>query len=63
MIPQTFEDWRRCIVVDCKIDLTKEFASKRLEVYENNTHLETQKFTMLYGNQHLKNIIDWYKAI
>jgi len=63
MIPQTFDDWRRCITVDCKIDLTKEFALKRLEVYENVSHPETKKFATLYGEQHLKNIINWYKAI
>ncbi len=63
MIPRTFEEWRNCIVNDCKIELTKEFAMKRLQVYENNQHPETQKFEKSYGKKHLDNIIYWYKKI
>jgi len=63
MIPQTFEEWKNCIVNDCKIDLTKEFAQQRLAVYENPNNPETQRFVSLYGEQHLFNIIKWYKKI
>ena len=63
MLPQTFEEWRNCIVNDCKIDLTKTFAEKRLTVYENGKHPETRKFISLYGEQHLNNIIHWYKMV
>ena len=61
MIPTTYEQWKNCIVNDCKIKLTKAFAEKRLSVYENQEHPETKKFVDLYGNQHLNNIIYWYK--
>lgn len=63
MIPITFEEWKNCIVNDCKIKLTKAFAQKRLSVYENANHPETRKFVALYGLQHLNNIIHWYKKI
>ena len=63
MIPQTFQDWKNCIVNDCKIILTKDFAKKRLEVYQNNKNKETQKFISLYGQQHLNNIIKWFQQI
>lgn len=63
MIPQTFEEWKNCIVNDCKINLTKEFAQARLRVYENAKHPETRKFVELYGEQHLNNVIYWYKKI
>lgn len=63
MIPQTFEEWHNCIVNDCKINLTKEFAMQRLKVYENNTHAETKKFISLYGESHLQNIINWLNKI
>ena len=62
-VPQTFNDWRRCIVHDCKINLTKEFAQQRLSVYENKEHTETVKFVSLYGEQHLKNVIGWLKVV
>lgn len=63
MIPQTFEEWKHCIVHDCDIELTKSFATKRLSVYENHNHPETRKFVELYGKQHLDNVIQWYKQI
>lgn len=63
MIPRTFEQWKNCITNDCKINLTKEFAIKRLTVYQDRNHLETKKFISLYGEQHLQNIINWYTQI
>jgi hypothetical protein len=63
MIPKTFNEWKDCIINDCKIELTKQFASERLAVYQNQTHEETKKFVQLYGEQHLKNIIQWLQQI
>ena len=63
MIPQTFNDWTNCIVNDCKINLTKDFAEKRLAVYQDNQNTETQKFISLYGEQHLNNIIQWFNQV
>lgn len=63
MIPQTFEQWQNCIINDCKINLTKDFAQQRLTVYQDKKNHETQKFVSLYGEQHLQNIIHWYELI
>lgn len=63
MIPRNFEEWKNCIVNDCGIQLTKTFAKKRLNVFENDNHPETKKFVELYGEQHLKNVIYWYRKI
>ncbi|WP_028296835.1 hypothetical protein [Olivibacter sitiensis] len=59
MIPQTFEQWKSCIINDCKINLTEEFARQRLAVYWDEGNPETCKFVQLYGEQHLQNIIQW----
>ena len=63
MIPQTFNDWKNCIVNDCKINLTREFATQRLAVYLDNKNIETQKFISLYCQQHLLDVIQWLKQI
>ena len=63
MIPQTFDEWKYCIINDCKINLTKEFALQRLEVYQDKNHSETKKFVSLYGEQHLNNVILWYSQV
>ena len=63
MLPRTFEEWRNCIVNDCKINLTKDFAAQRLKVYQDSNNQETEKFIELYGESHLQNIIHWYKQV
>ncbi|MFT3901945.1 MAG: hypothetical protein QM727_02175 [Niabella sp.] len=63
MIPQTFEQWVDCIVNRCGINLTKEFAQKRLAIYQDRNNMETQKLVSLYGEQHLENIIHWLKQV
>ncbi|MFT4095095.1 MAG: hypothetical protein QM640_15795 [Niabella sp.] len=63
MIPQTFEQWISCIVEDCGINLTRDFAACRLVVYKNPAHPETQKFARLYGERHLQNIVLWLEKV
>lgn len=63
MIPQTFSEWKHCIINECKINLTKDFARQRLAVYLDTTHPETQKFIQLYGGKHLQNVINWFQQI
>lgn len=60
MIPQTFDEWQNCIVNDCKINLTKDFAKQRLAVLQDEQNEETRKFITLYGAHHLSNIIRWF---
>lgn len=61
MIPTTFEEWKYCIVNDCKIKLTIAFIHSRLKVYQAKGNPETKKFVKLYGEQHLQNVISWLK--
>ncbi len=63
MIPRTFEEWKNCIVHDCKIELTESFTQGRLKVYEDRNNPETKKFIKLYGESHLNNIIYWLKKV
>ena len=63
MIPQTFEQWRHCIVNDCGIHLTREFAQRRLRIYQDAKNPETQKFVRRYGQLHLENVINWLKKV
>lgn len=63
MIPQTFEQWKHCIVNECRTPLTKDFAKSRLAIYKENDHPETKKFVQLYGTQHLRHIIEWLSLV
>ncbi|MEM9885441.1 MAG: hypothetical protein AAF849_06075 [Bacteroidota bacterium] len=61
MIARNFEEWKDCIVNDCKIKLTNAFIQSRLKVYEDRSKKETKEFIRLYGENHLSNIIYWLK--
>lgn len=63
MIPKTFDEWKNCIVNDCKIKLTDAFVQSRLKVYENRKNPETRKFIELYGENHLNNVVYWLKKV
>ena len=63
MIPQTFDQWKHCIEQDCNIQLTSEFAQKRLTVYSDEKNPETKKFVSLYGKQHLQNVVSWLQMV
>lgn len=63
MIPQTFEEWKSCMANDCKIELNRDFAQRRLAVDSDDQNQETQKFVSLYGKQHLNKIINWLSKI
>lgn len=60
MVPKTFEAWKSCIINDCKISLTKNYAKNRLVIYQDIKHKETQKFVSLYGEEHMQNIVSWF---
>ena len=60
MIAKTYEEWKQCIVIDCKIELTRAFVEKRLAIYRDIDSEETKKFISLYGQPHYVNIISWF---
>ncbi|TVQ14023.1 MAG: hypothetical protein EA361_08850 [Bacteroidetes bacterium] len=62
MIPQSFEEWKSCLI-KCNISPNAEWARERLKVFTDSAHPETRKFIQSYGEQHLNNVIQWYKQI
>ena len=55
MIPKTYDEWKKCIVKDCKIDLTMEFAEKRIFELKNS---ENNQISILS-----KNLGEWKGGI
>lgn len=60
MIPKTYEEWKKCILIDCKINLTSEFVKERITTLENIDNQETKRFINLYGGNHYQNILSWF---
>ncbi|WP_186454470.1 hypothetical protein [Candidatus Pantoea soli] len=62
MIPQNYQQWRHCIVNECRIELTPLYIQQRLQVLNDKSHQETKRLTFLYGKTHLEKLITWFNA-
>lgn len=62
-IPQTYEQWRHCIEVLGKIQLTPEYVAERLNVLEDRNNVERNKFANLYGQDQLARTIEWFRRV
>lgn len=60
MIPDSYEQWRECIEVHCKIRLTPAFIEGRLAELRDGDHAQTKAFAKLYGAGHLAQTIAWF---
>jgi len=59
-ILQNYEQWKHCITIDCGIQLTEEYISKRISLLQNNNDYYTQQFVKLYGQQYLNKVLNWF---
>ena len=56
MIPQTYDQWRYCITVECGMALTAAFIAQRLTVWRDAQAEETLRFRRLHGDEHWKAV-------
>ena len=61
IVPETYEEWRHCITVECGLELTPDFISKRITSLQNDKDHYTQQFVKLYGQQHLQQVLGWFR--
>ena len=60
IIPRSYEQWRHCIEVRCKIQLTPTYIHERLAELQDAKHAKTREFAKLYGAEHLQRTIAWF---
>lgn len=61
IIPNSYEAWKHCITVKCKIPLTEQYINERLQELENTSDYHTQQFVNSYGDQHRQRVIRWFQ--
>ena len=61
VIPRTYDQWRHCIIVDCRITLTLEYIESRLRALANIQDDSTRQFIELYGHDHHHAVIAWFE--
>lgn len=60
MIPSSYDEWYKCIVDECKIELNQLYINKRLKILTNDTLEETRIFRKKYGDKHWHDVISWF---
>ncbi len=61
VIPESYEQWRHCIEVRCRIQLTPTFVEARLKELQDATNPRTKEFKKMYGADHLQRTVSWYR--
>lgn len=60
MIPTTYEEWRHCIQVICRIPLTEVFVHERLQALDDPAQHTTAQFLRHYGEPHRMRVRAWF---
>lgn len=61
MIPQTYEQWRHCIVIECGQALSQAYVAERIATWTNEGKDETLRFRRMYGDPHWRNVVRWFE--
>jgi hypothetical protein len=56
---ETYDDWKRCITVDCGIPLTATFIATRIAALSNARDEHTAKFIEQWGEDHRQRVLKW----
>ena len=60
-IPENYQQWRHCILVECGLELTEEYIVQRIIALQDESQYYTQQFTKLYGPEYLQKVITWFQ--
>jgi len=60
IIPQNYEEWRHCIIVECGLELSPSYIQKRITALQDNSEYYTQQFVRKYGKQHHQRVLGWF---
>ena len=58
---KTYDDWKHCITVACRIELTPTYVEQRLTALRDPDDHRTQKFVATWGEAHLARVIGWFE--
>ena len=56
-----YNEWQRCITIECGIPLTTEYIQARLNALRDPADLHTQRFAREWGQAHLNQVIHWFE--
>ena len=60
IIPQSYQQWRHCITVECALELTPDFIEQRIAALQDSGDHYTKQFVRLYGQEYLQRVLGWF---
>jgi hypothetical protein len=61
VIPTSYQAWRECIEVHCRIALEHDFIAQRLRELDDPSIYSTQQLRSHYGEAHLAQLRAWFR--
>ena len=58
---KTYDEWKHCITVLCRIPITLAYVEERLAALRDPADHSTQKFIATWGGAHLARVIGWFE--
>ena len=58
---KTYDEWKHCITVLCRIPLTLAYVEERLAALRDPADHRTQKLIATWGEAHLARVIGWFE--
>ena len=59
--PNSYQEWRHCIEVDCRQPLTADYIAARLAALRDPRDPHTAQFLECYGEARLTSTIAWFE--
>ena len=60
-VPTNYQEWKHCITVKCKIELTSEYVQRRIVALCDETDKHTRQFIDLWGSDHHALTLTWFR--
>lgn len=61
ILPSSYDKWRECITVRCKVALTAEYVEQRIAALGDPESDEARSFRRLYGDGHWRAVLGWFE--
>jgi hypothetical protein len=58
---RTYEDWRRCIEVECGLTLAPDFIAARIAELSDVNNYKTRRFVETWGEPHRQQVVAWFQ--
>jgi len=61
IIPDSYQAWRHCIEVECRLQLTPAYIQARIAALNNPHDFHTQQFVRCWGEEHRQQVLGWFQ--